>query len=95
MAGSSLVFDYGQPREALSHQEQLMRDSLAARVAGAGEPFQLFFTPEAIRSEMAVAGLTVVEDLGGRELTGRYLKDRRDGLVLRGESGRLCHARVA
>lgn len=93
-AGSSVVFDYSQPREVLSHVEQQMHDSLAARVAGAGEPFQLFFTPEATRSEMAAAGMPVVQDLGSGELSTRYLAGRRDGLVLRGQAARLCHAQV-
>ena len=51
--GSSVVFDYGQPREVLSLQEQLMRDSMSARVAQAGEPFRLFFTPAPLARELA------------------------------------------
>ena len=91
-SGSSVVFDYGQPRNVLSPNEQLMRDSMSARVAQAGEPFRLFCTPEALRKELAVHGLTVVEDLSGPELAARYLTDRPDGLTLRGQAGRLCHA---
>lgn len=94
-AGSSVVFDYSQPREVLSRVEQMMHDSLAARVTKAGEPFQLFFTPEAVRSEMAAAAMSVVEDLGSGELTARYLAGRSDGLFLRGEAARICHAQVA
>lgn len=91
-AGSSVVFDYGQPREVLSPPEQLMRDSLAVRVAQAGEPFRLFFTPEGLAGQLAMDGLSVVEDLGGEELAPRYFAGRADGLTLRGRSGRLCHA---
>ena len=93
--GSSVVFDYSQPREVLSPVEQLMHDSLSARVSKAGEPFQLFFTPEALRSEIEAAGMSVVEDLGSAELSGRYLSGRGDGLFLRGAAARLCHAQVA
>lgn len=92
--GSSLVFDYSQPREALPPIEQLMLDSLSARVAQAGEPFQLFFTPAALSEELDVHGLTVREDLGSRELNARYFAHRTDGLGLRGTAGRLCHAAV-
>ena len=92
--GSAAVFDYGQPREVLPPREQLMRDSLAARVAQAGEPFQLFFTPETLQKELEAAGLAVVEDLGSHELNERYFNDRSDGLRLLGSSGRLCHAAV-
>jgi len=90
--GSSLVFDYSQPREVLSEVEQLMLDSISARVAMAGEPFQLFFTPERLAEEMQHYGWRVVEDLDGKGLNARYLAERHDGLVLRGSAGRLCHA---
>lgn len=92
-AGSDAVLDYSQPREALSPTEQLMLDSMAARVAQAGEPFQLFFRPEEMAAEMERAGLHVVRDLDGPQLTEMYLKERNDGLALRGKAGRLCQAR--
>ncbi len=92
--GSEVAFDYGQPREALPPVEQLMHDSLGARVAQAGEPFQLFFTPEALRERLARFGLAVVEDLAMDELNRRYFSHRSDGLQVHGSAGRLCHARV-
>jgi methyltransferase (TIGR00027 family) len=91
-AGSRLVFDYSQPREVLPPVEQLMLDSLSARVAQAGEPFQLFFTPESLAAELELAGMSVVEDLDGQALTARYLAGRTDGLFLRGKAGRMCVA---
>jgi methyltransferase (TIGR00027 family) len=90
--GSEVVFDYSQPREALSPLEQLMLDSLSARVALAGEPFQLFFTPEELAEELDWLGLRVVEDLDGEALTERYFAGRKDGLMLRGKAGRMCVA---
>ncbi len=92
--GSAVVFDYGQPREALPPQEQLMLDSLSARVAQAGEPFRLFFTPPALAEELVPFGLRVAEDLGSVELNALYFQGRTDGLGLRGSGGRLCHAVV-
>jgi methyltransferase (TIGR00027 family) len=91
-AGSEVVFDYSQPREALPPVEQLMLDSLSARVALAGEPFQLFFTPEQLAEELEWLGLRVVEDLDSTTLTARYLAGRKDGLMLRGKAGRICVA---
>ncbi|MES2392732.1 MAG: class I SAM-dependent methyltransferase [Acidobacteriota bacterium] len=91
-AGSGVVFDYSQPREALPYTEQLMLDSLAARVAQAGEPFRLFFRPEELRAELGQAGLEVVEDLDGRAITSRYFAGRTDGLKLKGSGGRMCWA---
>lgn len=93
--GSTVVFDYSQPREALSTVEKLMLDSLSSRVAQAGEPFRLFFTPDALEQELKLAGLEVVEDLDGLALTKRLLEGRKDGLQLRGRAGRICVARAA
>ena len=92
VSGSDLVFDYGQPREVLSPVQQLMHDSLSARVASAGEPFQLFFTPATLAAELQRSRLSVVEDLGADQLNARYFAGRQDGLALRGGMGRLCHA---
>ncbi len=91
-AGTTLVFDYAQPRAALPFFEQLAHDSLAARVALAGEPFQLFFTP----AEMAVelSRFPYREDLGSLELNGRYFSGRTDGLKLLGSAARLLSARL-
>ena len=93
-AGSSLVFDYSQPREVLSFTERLMLDSLSARVAQVGEPFQLFFTPQSLAQELLRYALSTVEDLDSAALNARYLANRTDGLHLRGKAGRLCHAEV-
>jgi methyltransferase (TIGR00027 family) len=94
-AGSAVVFDYSQPREVLPEREQLMLDSMAARVAQAGEPFRLFFTPEQLAAELAGLGMRVVEDLGSGALTERYFQGRTDGLLLRGKGGRMCVAASA
>ena len=93
--GSAVVFDYSQPGEALSPVEKLMLDSLSSRVAQAGEPFRLFFTPETLETELKRAGLQVQEDLDGPALTRKLLAGRKDGLELRGRAGRICVARTA
>jgi methyltransferase (TIGR00027 family) len=93
-ARSEVVFDYSQPRQVLSEREQLMLDSMAARVAQAGEPFQLFFTPEQLAEELDGLDFGVVEDLDGAALTAKYFAGREDGLVLRGKAGRVCVAEV-
>ena len=92
-AGSELVFDYAYPRSALPPVEQLMLDSMSARVAQAGEPFRLFFTREELRDELQMAGLHLLENLGSAELNGLYFNGRSDGLHTRGRAGHLCHAR--
>ena len=92
--GSPVVFDYAQPREALPPLEQLRHDSLAARVAQAGEPFQLYLTPAQLAAELRRHGLAVTDDFGAAELNARYFAGRSDGLGLRGSGGRLCRAVV-
>lgn len=92
--GSTVVFDYSLPREALPPTEQLMLDSLSARVAQAGEPFQLFFTPQSVAEELPRYGLSVVEDLDPPTIRERYLSGRKDGLTLYGSAAHLCQAHV-
>jgi methyltransferase (TIGR00027 family) len=89
-AGSGVALDYGQPREALPLLEQLAHDSLASRVKQAGEPFQLFFTPEKIAAEFAA--FSNHEDLGSSEINARYFSGRSDKLKLLGSAGRLFSA---
>jgi methyltransferase (TIGR00027 family) len=89
-AGSGVTFDYGQPREALSLSEQLVRDALASRVGLTGEPFQLFFTPAEVARELA--RFTRMEDLGSAEINARYFNGRTDQLAVRGSGGRLVSA---
>jgi methyltransferase (TIGR00027 family) len=90
--GSGVVLDYGQPRSALPYLEQLAHDSLASRVAQAGEPFQLFFTPAEIAVELRA--FREIEDLGSIELNARYFANRPDHLRMRGHAGRLLSARL-
>jgi len=91
-AGSAVIFDYSQPRHVLPEREQLMLDSMAARVAQAGEPFQLFFTPAELAAELAPLAMRVVEDLDSTALTARFFAGRQDGLLLRGQGGRMVVA---
>jgi methyltransferase (TIGR00027 family) len=89
-AGSGVVFDYGQPRRVLPLLEQLAHDSLASRVAQAGEPFQLWFTPSEVACELEEFRL--IEDIGGMEINERYFLNRRDQLQVRGSGGRFLTA---
>ncbi len=88
--GSGVVLDYGQPREVLPAREQLEHDSLTSRVALAGEPFRLFFTPGEMAAELGAFG--TIEDMGAVEINARYFDGRSDGLKLRGSAGRVVGA---
>jgi methyltransferase (TIGR00027 family) len=88
--GTGVVFDYSQPRSALPFLEKLAHDSLASRVKLAGEPFQLFFTPAEIASELTA--FRNLEDLGSAEINARYFTGRIDNLKVLGSAGRLLSA---
>ena len=81
-AGSAVAFDYALSPQTLSPVGRTAFDGLAARVAAAGEPFQLFFTPATIEAELRNAGFHLIEQLDYEQLNQRYFSDRTDGLKL-------------
>src|SRR5580658_283521 len=92
--GSGVVFDYAVPRSSLSFLGRLAFDRLASRVASAGEPFQLFFEPGALATQLRSMDFQSIEDLGTDQINARYFKDRTDKLRVRGQLGRLMSASV-
>ncbi|MGD0292399.1 MAG: class I SAM-dependent methyltransferase [Terracidiphilus sp.] len=81
-AGSGVSFDYAVRPERLSPVGRKAFDALVGRVAAAGEPFQLFFTPEEMGAELHKAGFRRFEQLDSDHLNELYFKDRADGLKL-------------
>jgi len=81
-SGSAVSFDYAVAPETLSAVGRTAFDALAGRVAAAGEPFQLFFTPETMAAELNRAGFRRFEQLDSDHLNERYFKGRADGLKL-------------
>ena len=81
-AGSGVGFDYAVAPERLSLKGRVAFAALAARVAAAGEPFRLFFTPEEMDLELRCAGFHRTEQLDSDQLNEAYFKDRQDGLRL-------------
>jgi methyltransferase (TIGR00027 family) len=82
--GSAVSFDYALEPETLSKAGRTAFDGLAGRVARAGEPLRLFFTPETMEAELRRAGFQRIEQLDSDELNERYFKGREDGLKLSG-----------
>ncbi|MGD0730422.1 MAG: class I SAM-dependent methyltransferase [Terracidiphilus sp.] len=82
--GSGVSFDYALSRETLSPLGRTAFDILSSRVAAAGEPFQLFFTPDELEAELRRAGFHRIEQVGSAQLNELYFKDRADGLKLSG-----------
>ena len=77
-----MSFDYALAPETLSSVGRKAFDALAGRVARAGEPFRLFFTPEAMEAELRQAGFQRIEQLDYEQLNELYFKERADGLKL-------------
>ena len=91
---SEIVFDYAIPPESLNLVQRFAFNALARRVAAVGEPFQTFFEPAALISELRRMGFGAFEDLGGKEINARYFSGRSDGLRVGGGVGRLMKAGV-
>jgi len=81
-AGSAISFDYAVAPETLSPIGRIAFDRLAERVAAAGEPFRLFFTPENMEGELHRTGFKRVEQVDSARLNDLYFNNRADGLKL-------------
>jgi len=90
--GSGVVFDYSVPRSSLPFFERLAFDALSRRVANAGEPFQLFFTPEQLHEFLTGLGFHHIEQLARDQINEKYFADRKDGLRVAGTAGRIVCA---
>jgi methyltransferase (TIGR00027 family) len=92
---SGLVFDFAVERSLLSPSQQLALDALSARVARAGEPFQLFFDPAALARDLTGLGFGNIEDLNCDQINARYFAGRADGLAVSGGGHLLsCEVRL-
>jgi methyltransferase (TIGR00027 family) len=81
-SGSAMSFDFAVAPETLSQIGRVAFDRLSERVAAAGEPFQLFFTPEDLEAELRRAGFKRIEQVDSAELNDLYFNNRADGLKL-------------
>ena len=88
--GSTIVFDYALPPDALLPQHRARFDALAGRVAAAGEPWRTFFDPLDLKARLRGIGFSDAEDVDGDALNARYFASRADGLRIEG-LGRLAH----
>lgn len=93
-ANSGVVFDFAVDPALLNAGQRQALDALSRRVAGYGEPLQLFFDPGNLQDELKVMGFHRAEFLQGNELNARYFNDRNDGLLVRGSIGHLMGAWV-
>jgi methyltransferase (TIGR00027 family) len=92
--GSGVVFDFAIDPTLLNAGQREAFDALSKRVAGYGEPFQLFFDPAKLKEDLKAMGFRRAEFLGREQLNERYFKDRADRLSVRGGVGHLMSAWV-
>ena len=81
-AGTAISLDYAFPPQTLSPQRRRVFEMLSKRVAAAGEPLQLFFTPEELEREVRAVGFSRIEQFDTDCMNETYFKDRADGLKL-------------
>jgi methyltransferase (TIGR00027 family) len=93
-AGSAVVFDYAVKPALFDFAGRLALWRISKRVARAGEPFHLFFTPTELISSLRQAGFRSFEDLGRDEINALYFHGRTDRLRVSGNLGRLLCART-
>lgn len=80
--GTAVSFDYAFPPDTLTPGRRAIFDRLAERVSAAGEPFRLFFLPDALERELRALGFRRVEQTSADRLNELYFHDRSDGLKL-------------
>jgi methyltransferase (TIGR00027 family) len=91
---STVVFDYVIPPVTLGVLERAVFDALAARVAGAGEPWRTFLEPAQLERDVMATGFSLIADVGPDAINQRYYQQRADGLKVSGSVGRLMKAQV-
>ena len=92
--GGGIVFDFAAPRTSLGFFGRLAFDSLARRVARAGEPFRTFFDPAQLAARMTAMGYRHVQALDRDALNARYFQGRTDKLRVRGRMAGVMEAEV-
>jgi methyltransferase (TIGR00027 family) len=81
-AGTGLCFDYAFNPNSLTGRRRIVFELLSVRVAAAGEPFRLFFSPEEIERELIAAGFSSVAHCDSARLNSLYFEGRADRLHL-------------
>ena len=89
--GGGITFDYAVPVESLNFFQRARFAVLAGRVAEAGEPFQTYLDPDALKKRLLELGFATVRDRGPETLNEKYFANRTDGLAV-GEIGRVVTA---
>lgn len=82
--GVDIVFDYGDPPETLSPEEQAIHEKRAALVASLGERWITYFEPKYLASRLAEIGFSHIHDLGPQGIARRFFPEQPIRLSNRG-----------
>jgi methyltransferase (TIGR00027 family) len=72
--GAEVVFDYSEPPASFSAELLAIYETVAKRVAAAGEPFLSFFDPLPLHEKLRKLGFSEIDDVSNRRLVSRYLE---------------------
>lgn len=89
-AGSQIVFDYTIEPSLMSARQKAAVDAIAGVAAATGEPWQGFFDPVRLATDLRTMGFGDVRDIGPDEINGRYFAGRADGLMVGSISRVMC-----
>ncbi len=81
-AASGVSFDFGLSPKTFGPLRRMAFERLAQRVAAAGEPFRLFFTPAELNAEFERTGFSAFAQHDADALNALYFSARADGLEL-------------
>ncbi len=75
--GGTVVFDYSNPTSSIEDDRaRAAHESLARRVAAAGEVLKCHFETESLHAKLGECGFAEIEDLGPAEIAARYFGGR-------------------
>lgn len=92
-SGSAIVFDYVVPPSSQKFLRRLVFSLLSKKVGSFGEPWQTFYDPSSLKTDLKDIGFTNAEDIGPEEINARFFKNRTDRLIV-GNFGHLMKAQV-
>jgi methyltransferase (TIGR00027 family) len=92
-SGSEIVFDYIVPPSSQKFLRRLVFRLLSKKVGSFGEPWQTFYDPTSLITDLKNTGFTQAEDIGPEEINSRFFKNRTDRLIV-GNFGHLIKAQV-
>ncbi len=75
--GGEVAFDYANPIASIADEtSRLAHETLAARVAAAGEALQTYFVTPALHEKLRAVGFRKIEDLGPNAVAARFFPGR-------------------